>query len=180
MVGKRLTDCMFGPHGIDPCGEKVEQQPACSFLGHLVTVPPRGHGPVVSLVPNIGGMAQPPEPWIERTLREAAEAGEFDDLPGKGKPISDIDLPYDANWWVRRWWEKNRALDQAAAFSAVVQRRLPVVMARSDEAGVRAGLEEINEMIAGASGAADLAAVPIDEMVAAWLRRRSRDRPWAP
>ncbi len=125
-------------------------------------------------------MPEAPEPWIERTLREAVEAGEFDDLPGKGKPISDIDLPYDANWWVRRWWERNRALDEAAALSTVVQRRLAVVMARPDEAGVRAGLEEINEMIAGVSKGAEVATLPIDELLATWLRRRSRRTRRAP
>lgn len=125
-------------------------------------------------------MPEAPEPWIERTLREAVEAGEFDDLPGQGRPISDIDLPYDADWWVRRWWERNRARDEAAALSAVVQRRLPLVMARPDEAGVRAGLEEINGMITGASKSAEVATIPIDEMLAAWRRRRSRNVRRAP
>src|SRR4051812_13875277 len=29
------------------------------------------------------------------------ERGEFDDLPGKGKPIADLDQPHDEMWWVR-------------------------------------------------------------------------------
>lgn len=56
-------------------------------------------------------MALPPEPWIERKIREAAEAGEFDDLEGSGKPIPDIDVPYDPAWWARRWVERDRRLD---------------------------------------------------------------------
>lgn len=38
----------------------------------------------------------------ENKIRAAIEAGEFDDLPGFGKPSPLIDEPYDAFWWVRR------------------------------------------------------------------------------
>jgi hypothetical protein len=38
----------------------------------------------------------------ENKLRAAIEAGEFDNLPGFGKPSPLIDEPYDAFWWVRR------------------------------------------------------------------------------
>jgi hypothetical protein len=39
----------------------------------------------------------------ENRIREAIEEGQFDDLPGLGKPIADIDEPYDPNWWVKQW-----------------------------------------------------------------------------
>ncbi|WP_017584404.1 DnaJ family domain-containing protein [Nocardiopsis valliformis] len=42
------------------------------------------------------------ESWIDIQIREARERGEFDDLPGAGKPIPDIDKPYDENWWIKR------------------------------------------------------------------------------
>jgi hypothetical protein len=38
----------------------------------------------------------------ENKIREAIEAGEFDRLPGLGKPSSLIDEPYDPFWWMRR------------------------------------------------------------------------------
>ncbi len=38
----------------------------------------------------------------ENKLRAAIEAGEFDNLPGLGKPSPLIDEPYDPFWWVRR------------------------------------------------------------------------------
>lgn len=41
------------------------------------------------------------ETWIERQIREATERGEFDDLPGAGKPLEGLDDP-DPDWWVRR------------------------------------------------------------------------------
>ena len=36
-------------------------------------------------------------------IAQAMEEGKFDDLPGAGKPIPDIDEPYDPNWWVKQW-----------------------------------------------------------------------------
>lgn len=44
----------------------------------------------------------PVESFIDRQIREAQERGEFDNLPGEGKPLRDIDQPYDELWWVRR------------------------------------------------------------------------------
>ena len=41
------------------------------------------------------------ESLIDRQIREAQERGEFDDLPGKGKPLADLDKPYDENWWLK-------------------------------------------------------------------------------
>ena len=39
----------------------------------------------------------------ENRIREAIEEGQLDDLPGLGKPIPDIDEPYDPDWWVKKW-----------------------------------------------------------------------------
>jgi DnaJ homologue, subfamily C, member 28, conserved domain len=35
-------------------------------------------------------------------IRAAIEAGEFDNLPGLGRPAAIIDEPYDPHWWIRR------------------------------------------------------------------------------
>jgi hypothetical protein len=37
----------------------------------------------------------------ENKLRAAIDAGEFDNLPGMGRPSLLIDAPYDPFWWVR-------------------------------------------------------------------------------
>jgi hypothetical protein len=50
----------------------------------------------------------------ENRIREAIENGEFDDLPGLGKPIPDIDEPYDPMWWVKQWFRREK-LAQAMA-----------------------------------------------------------------
>ncbi|MEA2605119.1 MAG: hypothetical protein QOF89_6111 [Acidobacteriota bacterium] len=39
----------------------------------------------------------------ENRIREAIEEGKFDNLPGMGQPIPDIDEPYDPDWWVKKW-----------------------------------------------------------------------------
>jgi hypothetical protein len=43
----------------------------------------------------------------ERLIREAMEAGEFDDLPGTGKPLPGAGIPDDDLWWVRDWLKRN-------------------------------------------------------------------------
>jgi hypothetical protein len=48
------------------------------------------------------------EPVAERIIREAIEAGEFDDLTGTGKPIPGRGSVDDEMWWVRLWLERNR------------------------------------------------------------------------
>ena len=45
----------------------------------------------------------------ENRIRQAIEDGRFDDLPGLGKPIPDIDEPYDPNWWVKQWIRREGA-----------------------------------------------------------------------
>lgn len=34
------------------------------------------------------------ESWIDQAIREAQERGEFDDLPGRGKPLDLTPNPY--------------------------------------------------------------------------------------
>lgn len=40
--------------------------------------------------------------WVEQKIQEAMDRGDFDNLPGLGKPIADLALPYDELWWVRK------------------------------------------------------------------------------
>ncbi len=50
----------------------------------------------------------PAESFPDRLIREAMAAGEFDDLPGSGKPIPGRGTPDDAGWWIRDWVGRNR------------------------------------------------------------------------
>jgi hypothetical protein len=42
------------------------------------------------------------ESWIDRQIRVGMESGEFDNLPGAGKPIADLDQVSDDLWWVKQ------------------------------------------------------------------------------
>lgn len=42
------------------------------------------------------------ESWFEQQIREAQAAGAFDNLAGAGKPLPDLDKPYDPDWWVKQ------------------------------------------------------------------------------
>lgn len=39
---------------------------------------------------------------IETSIQQAIRRGEFDDLPGSGKPIEGLDGKSDPDWWIRR------------------------------------------------------------------------------
>ncbi|MEV0130660.1 DUF1992 domain-containing protein [Dactylosporangium sp. NPDC050688] len=41
------------------------------------------------------------ETHIDRQIREAQEQGQFDNLPGAGKPLPDRGELYDEDWWIR-------------------------------------------------------------------------------
>ena len=47
------------------------------------------------------------EPLVERLIREAVEAGEFDQLPGAGMPLAGAGKYDDDLWWVRAWVKRN-------------------------------------------------------------------------
>ena len=53
---------------------------------------------------------QPPyfESPVEKQIREAQERGDFDDLPGAGKPLDLGDLN-DPDWWVKRLAKRDDA-----------------------------------------------------------------------
>ncbi|WNM38758.1 DUF1992 domain-containing protein [Micromonospora halotolerans] len=48
------------------------------------------------------------EAAVEAQIRSAQERGEFDNLPGAGKPIPGRDMPYDEGWWIRSFLEREQ------------------------------------------------------------------------
>ena len=56
---------------------------------------------------------------VDRIIREAMEAGEFEGLAGEGAPIPGAGSVDDEMWWVRSWLRRNRSEgDQAASSSS--------------------------------------------------------------
>lgn len=46
--------------------------------------------------------------WVDLQIRQAQERGEFDNLPGLGKPIDDLTDQYDPEWWVKRLVQREK------------------------------------------------------------------------
>lgn len=94
------------------------------------------------------------ETWVERQIREAQERGEFDDLPGAGKPLSlgDPHSPQDPDWWVRAYAEREH-LDLSAALPAPLALRREAagfpesLRELTREADVREVLEDFNRRV---------------------------------
>jgi hypothetical protein len=65
----------------------------------------------------------------ENLMRQARDDGKFDNLPGTGKPLADIDEPYDPDWWLKK---KMKEDDLSEAFKEY-QRTLMQSSGRSPE-----------------------------------------------
>ena len=46
--------------------------------------------------------------WVDLQLRQAIARGDFDDLPGTGKPIEDLGPTHDPDWWVKQLLEREQ------------------------------------------------------------------------
>ena len=44
--------------------------------------------------------------WVDLQIQRAMERGEFDDLPGAGKPLGDLGSPDDRDWWLKKLIER--------------------------------------------------------------------------
>lgn len=58
------------------------------------------------------------ESWVERQIREAQERGDFDNLPGAGRPLEGLDDP-DPDWWLKKMMARE-GLDMADALPPVL------------------------------------------------------------
>jgi len=69
--------------------------------------------------------------WVDHQLRLAMERGEFDNLPGAGKPIKDLGAQHDPDWWIKRLVEREK-------ITGVLP---PALQLRKDDAELDAGLD---------------------------------------
>jgi hypothetical protein len=46
--------------------------------------------------------------WVDLQIKQAMERGEFDNLPGAGKPLGDLGSPHDRDWWLKKLIERER------------------------------------------------------------------------
>jgi hypothetical protein len=89
------------------------------------------------------------ENWVERQIREGIERGEFDNLPGAGKPLAGLDGPHDEEWWVKGKLRREKVsyLPPALAVRKELEVALERVAAATSEDTVRLIVAEINDRI---------------------------------
>lgn len=45
--------------------------------------------------------------YVEIRIQQAMRSGDFDNLPGAGKPLTGLNQVYDPDWWIRRKIERD-------------------------------------------------------------------------
>ena len=123
------------------------------------------------------------ESWVERQVREAIERGEFDNLPGAGRPLPGINGREDDNWWVKSLLEREQ-LPMPLPTSLALRREvadLPQTLADvPDERTVRDIIEDLNRRIRDSHrrrvDGPPIVVKPVDveQTVTDWRRSRSR------
>ena len=123
------------------------------------------------------------ESWVERHVREAIERGEFDNLPGAGRPLPGINGREDDNWWVKSLLEREQ-LPMPLPASLALRREvadLPQTLADvPDERTVRDIIEDLNRRIRDSHrrrvDGPSIVVKPVDveQTVTDWRRSRSR------
>ncbi|GAA5088454.1 hypothetical protein GCM10025760_10880 [Microbacterium yannicii] len=119
---------------------------------------------------------------VENAIQQAIRRGEFDDLPGAGKPIPGLGETHDPDWWIRRKIESEKltGLGPPALRLRVENAELEGTLdALSREADVREALEDFNRRVIDArrqlQGGPPVVTPTrdVDSEVAAWQERRS-------
>lgn len=120
--------------------------------------------------------------WVDLQIQEAMARGDFDNLPGAGKPIKDLGGSHDPDWWLRQLIEREQitgVLPPSLALrkeDADLDDRLDGI---NVEREVRSEVEEFNQRVVRARYQA-VAGPPlitqprdVESTVAAWQQRRT-------
>lgn len=88
--------------------------------------------------------------YVETAIQQAIRRGEFDNLPGAGKPLEGLGDRHDPDWWIRRKIEREqlRGLGPPALMLRVEDRELDDRLdALTRESEVREALEDFNRRV---------------------------------
>ena len=119
--------------------------------------------------------------WVDLQVQRAIERGEFDNLPGTGKPIPDLGDTHDPDWWLKRFIEREQitgVLPPALALRVEDAKLDDLLDGASSERRVRELLDDFNARIVYArrqlqGGPPVITATrDVDAEVVAWRRRR--------
>jgi len=116
----------------------------------------------------------------EMHIRKAIERGDFDDLPGSGKPLDLQDL-HDPDWWLKAFMRREKLVVlppsiQLRKDDAALDGRLDELWSEDD---VRQEVEEFNERVRRGryqpAAGPPLVTMPrdVDATVVAWAQRRA-------
>jgi hypothetical protein len=118
------------------------------------------------------------ETWIDKQIREATERGEFDNLPGAGKPLPGAHQPYDEHWWLkdylRREGESTDALlPTPLQLRKEIQQLPETVRTLPNEQAARDAVAEVNERVrawwrSSVGPQIHVGLVDVEEVVAGW------------
>jgi DnaJ homologue, subfamily C, member 28, conserved domain len=116
------------------------------------------------------------ESLAERKIREAQAEGQFDALPGFGKPIPDLDGPDDENWWIKNKLRQEGLVILPPILEARrdIEKTLEAVRSMNSERQVRLAIKALNERIRAAhfspaGGPADgVRPVDLEAVVQSW------------
>jgi hypothetical protein len=119
---------------------------------------------------------------VEVSIEQAIRRGDFDNLPGAGKPIPGLGTTTDPDWWIRRKIERER-LTGLGPPALTLRTEYASLASRLDELRtdneVREYLEDFNRRVIEARrqllGGPPVVTptVDVEEWVDAWSRRRA-------
>lgn len=108
--------------------------------------------------------------FVEKQIRLAQERGDFDNLPGAGKPIEGLGDRYDPNWWARDFTQRQSAENADRQTTAALENRLARVWGMESERSVREAVDDLNR-----EAGSDL--FDADPVIATWRKFRFPIRP---
>jgi hypothetical protein len=119
--------------------------------------------------------------WIDAQIRIAREQGAFDNLPGAGKPLPNINREYDPDWWVKQLVAREEVsiLPPSLELLRKVEKELAALETLADEAAVRQRVAALNAEIAKVNATVmegpptRLGTLNADRVVARWRQTRS-------
>ncbi len=122
--------------------------------------------------------------WVDVQIRQAMDRGEFENLPGAGKPIEGLGDHHDPDWWLKKLVERERitVLPPSVALRKEDAELDETVDRYFSEAEVREHVEDFNSRVIRARYSLHpgppLVTMPrdVDATVAAWRERRDARR----
>jgi Domain of unknown function (DUF1992) len=123
------------------------------------------------------------ETWTETQIRAAMNEGAFDNLPGAGKPLANLDQAHDPLWWAKQFVQREQIsmLPPALELLRRVEEELAAIEKLDDEAAVRDRIAGLNIEISKVNASVvegpptRLGKLDVDQVVARWKQARLAD-----